>query len=119
LLGEAKTARLRFVAVGFLLRHAKYSMIRLCPFCGHTLGRKLTDGITTCSGCQRVFETSKYHRLLSAGWVVRKWHVEDVDTLIHKFDFTEEEAEIVYKYVVDGCMSHDEFLKVLDDLDLK
>lgn len=93
-------------------------MIRLCPFCGHTLGRKLTEGITTCDNCQRVFDSSPYHRILSASWVVRKWHIEEVEALKYKFGFSQREAEIVYQYIAEQGMSHDEFLKVIDDIDL-
>jgi hypothetical protein len=96
-------------------------MIKLCPFCGYKLSSMLmlvNDGITTCDNCNRVFDSSIYHRLLSAAWMVRRWHVEDVESLKQRFGFSEAESNLLYKYVIENRYSHDDFIKVLDEIDL-
>ncbi len=70
--------------------------IYLCPFCGRSPGRTLGDGITTCENCLRVFDSSTFHKILSASWVARHHNVK-----------------LVMKYVSDELYSHDEFLHVL------
>lgn len=73
------------------------------------------DGISTCDNCCRVFDSSLYHRTLSASWIARKWHVEDADTLEYKFGFLPEEIKLVCEHVVEKGCSHEEFVKILDD----
>lgn len=90
-------------------------MIRLCPFCGYSLSRTLTDGITTCDNCCRVFDSSPYHKTLSASWVARKWYIHDPEMLKAKFGFSDSEIDPVWEFVIMGGMCHDEFLKVLDE----
>ena len=91
-------------------------MIKLCPYCGRTLSVALKDGITSCGNCCRVFDSSTYHRTLSASWVVRRWHVEDPEVLKMKFGFTDEEIFHVENYVINKYYLHDEFVEVLDSL---
>jgi len=93
-------------------------MIRLCPYCGRNLITPLTCGITTCDNCNRIFESSSYHKILSMAWMVRRWHVEEPYYFQHKFGFSEQEIDIVYKYVVEEGYCHDELVKALDKIDL-
>jgi hypothetical protein len=93
-------------------------MIRLCPFCGIKLSRMLSDGITTCDNCNRIFDSSIYHRILSAAWMVRRWHVWDVATL-QKVGISEEDANMVYKYVAEEMLTHEEFMNMLNDIDYR
>jgi hypothetical protein len=83
-------------------------MIRLCPFCGYKLSSPLHYGITTCDHCGRVFETTIYNHILSAAWMVRRWHIQDPNILRNKFGFSEFEVDLVSKYVIEGQHSHDE-----------
>lgn len=86
-------------------------MIRICPFCGHKLKNFISDGITTCSNCERVFDSSRKNKVLSASWMIRKWHV-DLEVL----DLKEEDKKIIQEYIVEKLFSHDEFLEIIDKL---
>jgi hypothetical protein len=88
-------------------------MIKLCPFCGHSIGRPLVNGITTCEHCSQVFSSSLRNKILSAAWVVRKWHIHDKETLKQKFDFPEIAINTVEKYVINLDYSHDQLLEVI------
>jgi len=90
-------------------------MITHCPHCGHTLPQPIANGICSCTNCWRVFDSSSYHRLLSAAWVCRKHNVMYEDHLIYQYGYTPEEAAFVIKYVVDECCSHEEFRKILNE----
>lgn len=87
-------------------------MIRICPFCGHKLKNTISEGITTCSNCERVFDSCRKNYLLSASWMVRKWHI-DLDSI----DLNEEDKKIIQEFIVEKDMSHDEFLKVMRSID--
>lgn len=86
-------------------------MIRICPFCGHKLKNCISEGITTCSNCERVFDSSRKNKILSASWMVRKWHAD-----LENLDLKEEDKKIIQDYIVEKLFSHDEFLKVIDKL---
>ena len=88
-------------------------MIKLCPFCGHSISRILINGITTCDHCSQVFESSLRNQILSAAWVVRRWYIHDIDTLRKKFGYSEEVLNVVDTYVIQLGMSHDELLEVI------
>lgn len=88
-------------------------MITHCPFCGHTLPQSISNGISSCNNCWRVFDSSIYNRLLSASWVCRRHHVTSEERLVHQYGYSQEEAEFVIKYVVDECCGHEEFRKLL------
>jgi len=87
-------------------------MIKLCPFCGHSIGRTLIVGITTCDHCSQVFDSSEINHTLSAAWIVRRWYIFDIETLKEKFDFSDPVLELVDKYVIKRGMCHDDFIKV-------
>ena len=94
-------------------------MLHLCPYCGYRLNPKLTSpGFGSCGNCNRVFDDSSYHRVLSAAWVCRKWHIEDAATLQQKCILQPEEANFVEHYIHDLLLSHDEFLQVLKNIEL-
>lgn len=93
-------------------------MIRLCPYCGRKLTPPLECGVATCDNCDRVFNSSSLHRVLSMAWMVRRWHIDDPYVLKFKFGFPDDEIELVYRYVVEEGYCHDEFLRVLDKIDL-
>lgn len=86
-------------------------MIHLCPYCGYTLNPKLQSGLTSCERCNRVFDDSLLHRLLSAAWVAKKWHITEVETLRTKCSLSQNEAELVYELMVKECHTHDEFCR--------
>ena len=87
-------------------------MIRLCPYCGHSLSRPLDEGITTCDHCNQIFESSDFHRLLSTAWMVRNWHVYDADMLRYKFHVPEYIVKLVEYHVMDQGLSHDDFYHI-------
>ncbi len=90
-------------------------MITQCPHCGHTLPQAITNGIASCSNCWRVFDSSSYHQLLSAAWVCRKHHVTYEDQLVYQYGYDREIAEFVIKWVVDECLTHEDFRKLLNE----
>ena len=83
-------------------------MLQLCPFCGHFLSKPLADGIASCCNCSRIFDSSPMNRLLSAGWMVRRKHYEDVEDVVRQ-GYTPEEAELVISFVVENQYSPEEF----------
>jgi len=83
-----------------------------CPFCGHSLQQRLYDGISSCSNCCRIFDSSQKNRLLSAAWCIRHLNLETKDLLNYN-QLTSVELEFLEKYVFDKGYSHDELLKVL------
>lgn len=111
-------SHLDFFQVAFFLGWHKYInvMIKLCPFCGRPLSSPLSDGITSCDNCCRVFDSSSYYRTLSCSWVVRRWHIEDAEVLKQKFGFLEDEVLYVEKYVIEQGYTHDEFVSILNSL---
>ena len=90
-------------------------MLRLCPFCGAKI-RYISDGITTCDHCKRIIISSSKNRVLSAAWMVRNWHVEDLETLKRQCDLTDSELLLVKEWVVENQLIHDEFITVLDKI---
>lgn len=88
-------------------------MIYRCPYCGRTISPALHDGLTTCNGCNRIFSTSQFHRLLSAAWVIRREHTYDPEVLKYRCHLSQEEANMIYHFVAEECYSHDELLKEL------
>jgi len=79
---------------------------------------KLHDGISSCEHCIRVFDTSPIHQALSASWVVRKWHITDIEQLRWKFNYDDCVIDLVSEYVIDKGFTHDEFLKVVENANL-
>jgi len=87
-------------------------MLHLCPFCGHFLHKPLSDGISSCTNCSRIFDSNPMNRLLSAGWLVRRKHYEEVEDLIRE-GFTPEESDLVISFVIENQYSPQEFFEAL------
>lgn len=90
-------------------------MIHVCPFCGHELPRVLKDGLSHCSHCNQVFDSSQYNQFLAASWQARKEHLS-LEHLKHQLGMDEDEAILVHTYVVEYGYSHDEFVRLLKKL---
>lgn len=90
-------------------------MIKLCPYCGFKLKPPLRDGIKGCDNCLRVFDCSCYHKLLSASWLYKNWHI-DICTIREQCELNDCETALVEKYVVDRGFTHDDLLKVFKKL---
>lgn len=86
-----------------------------CPFCGHHLASPLLNGMSSCTNCCRVFDSSKQNILLSTAWLVRKRDITDIQYLIDHVGSTHEDASFVIEHVADGCMSHEEFFLLLKE----
>jgi hypothetical protein len=89
----------------------------MCPYCGHSLPHPIIHGISSCNNCDRIFESSTYHRILSASWLVRRHHITDQDTLIQQYNYEPWLADLVIDFVAEGCCSHEEFQGVLKELE--
>jgi hypothetical protein len=87
----------------------------LCPHCGHSLHHVVVHGITSCSNCNRVFDTNPFNRLLSASWLVRRKNIMAEESLM-QYGYTKEEAQLVLEAVVDNCFTHEDFVKLLKEL---
>lgn len=94
-------------------------MITLCPCCGHNLPKPLVRGITSCPNCNRVFDSSRLNRLLSGAWIIRRSHVAEAEFLIWRHGFDREDAEFLVETVYDGCRTHDEAIKMIEEQSLK
>ena len=89
-------------------------MIYACPFCGRKVWKIVKDGISTCNYCGRVFDTSSFHRILSAAWMVRRHQITVPENIQASFELTDCEIGIIKKYIIEENYSHDELLKVLN-----
>jgi len=87
-------------------------MIHVCPFCGNELQAALTDGLTHCSHCGQIIDSSDLNQLLAAGWQVRKNHYS-VEQIKHFAKLPDAFAVLVHTFVADCGYSHDEFFKFL------
>ena len=85
-----------------------------CPYCGHSLYQMLIEGISSCSHCNRIFDSTIRNRLLSVAWAIRHHYFKSIEEIKFSNILTDKEAEFVEKYVLDEGYSHDEFLKVVD-----
>jgi len=87
-------------------------MIILCPYCGYKLHNKLRDGISSCENCQRIFDSSSAHKLLSSFWMHRNWHVE-IDVIKKQCELTDDEATLVTKRIVEEDCCYEELVAFL------
>lgn len=90
-------------------------MIYVCPHCGHSLDHQLNDGLTLCSHCNRLIESSAFNRLLSAAWMVRKHHYSS-EQLQAQANLSESEALFVTVFIEEQCYSHEDFIAFLKKL---
>lgn len=94
-------------------------MIYYCPYCGHRVSNPIHSGITSCGNCRRIFDSSLYHRLLSAGWLVRKVPHLTYEQLVQQHDLDDGEARLVLDFVVENGYSHEDLDKALIALGIK
>ena len=87
-------------------------MIMLCPHCGSSLNIPCKYGISSCSNCNRVFDTSHFNRLLSASWLVRRKNILTAESLM-RYGYAKEESELVLEAVYDNCCTHEDFIEIL------
>ncbi len=92
------------------------NLIYLCPHCGQSLSRALDDGFTSCSHCNRVFDSSPMNRLLAAWWVLHNNTHLGLEQLQHQSKLNEAEAILVYTFAMEHCYSVQEFHKALKSL---
>lgn len=84
-----------------------------CPYCGFSLINPTIHGISGCNNCSRVFDTSPLNRMLSAAWLVRRHHIQDRDILVCKYNYSQDEANLLVEYVAQDGYSHEDFLDFL------
>jgi len=85
----------------------------MCPNCGRWLELPLSNGITTCINCNKVFDSSPYNKLLSASWEARKNHLPYSDVLQEIYQLSDEDTKLLQHYVIDNGYCHDEFVKIV------
>lgn len=90
-------------------------MIYVCPNCGTSLPKPLTDGICICNACGVLFDSSKQSKLLSASWICRKKYYT-IEQIKDKFGLSEQEAAILDQKINIDNMSHDEFVVYLREI---
>lgn len=90
-------------------------MIQVCPHCGFELLHSLTDGLTNCSHCTQVFDSSDLNQLLAAAWQVRRQHLS-LEQLKWHTKLDQDLSILVYTYVVEYGYSHEDFHKLLKRL---
>jgi uncharacterized membrane protein YvbJ len=90
-------------------------MIQVCPNCGHTLQKQLNDGLTNCSHCNQIFDSSNYNRLLAAAWQTRKENLS-LEQIKWQLKLGDDFSILVYTFVVEYEYSHDEFIHLLKKL---
>ena len=91
-------------------------MIDYCPYCGFKLNKIIkTEGITSCENCQRIFDTCKRKRMLSASWMCYRQHQQYAVCLKNRYDLEDIEVDFIQQYAIDKCLSHEEFTRQLDN----
>ena len=90
-------------------------MILACPHCGFDLHHELKDGLTQCSNCNQLVESSDFHKLLSASWLVRKNHFS-LEQLKYHLKIDDEFAILAYTFVNEHSYSHQDFIALLKKL---
>lgn len=90
------------------------SMIWCCPFCGFKLKKPVLHGISSCTNCCRVFDTSDTNRLLSAAWLVKRDNICSEEALM-QYGFSHAESKFVIEAIVDSCLLPEELAKLLKE----
>ena len=90
-------------------------MIQVCPNCGHELKLGLSDGLTHCSHCNQVFDSSDYNRLLAAAWQIRRENMS-LEQLKWQLKLGDDFSILVHTFVNDHGYSHDDFIRLLKKL---
>lgn len=84
-------------------------MLDICPFCGKRLDRPVSNGITSCQHCLRVFDDCSYYRMLTASWYCRTGRIEDAVFAQDQYELDDEQVKMIQKLVIEGGCSADEF----------
>lgn len=71
--------------------------------------------MSSCFNCQRAFDSSRRNLLLSAAWVIRRKNVGGAEYLADHYGLTLDDAEFVNMCVDEECLSHEEFVKRLNE----
>ena len=90
-------------------------MIQLCPNCGYQLSCELKDGLSHCSHCNQVFDSSDYNKLLSVAWQIRKEDLS-LEKIKWQTKLDDDLALFVYLFVVEQQYNHQEFSLLLKKL---
>lgn len=90
-------------------------MIQVCPNCGTPLTHPLKDGLTHCSHCNQIVESSVYNKLLSSAWILRKKNIS-IEQLKFLTNLSDAMGIFVYSFVVENNYSHEDFMQVLKEL---
>ena len=93
-------------------------MIWTCPFCGFALKKPVLHGISSCTNCCRVFDTSAVNRLLSAAWLVKRNNITSEEVLT-QYGFSMDESKFVIEAIIDSCLLPDELAKILHEMTKK
>ena len=88
-------------------------MVLNCPYCGHRLEKCIKHGIKSCSRCRAFFETTHTNTLLAAAWQLRRSNNVQFEQFKFFNDLSDEDADLLYKLVIEECHTHDELLKIL------
>lgn len=86
-------------------------MIALCPYCGAKLNKKLLEGISSCDNCLRIFDSSSFHKILSAFWIAKKWNWCEL-TLQSELNLNSEELLMVSESI-NNDYNYEEFFQFL------
>lgn len=87
-------------------------MIQVCPNCGHMLPQQLNDGLSHCSHCNQVFDSSDFNQLLAAAWQVRKDKMS-LDEVKWHLKLGEEFSIFVHTFAGEYDYTHEEFIRLL------
>lgn len=88
-------------------------MIQHCPHCGTSLPQQLKSGLSHCSHCNQVFDTSDYNVLLAAAWQIRKGNFS-FERLKWELKLDDEFLIFAFAFVADHGYNHDEFIRLLN-----
>jgi uncharacterized Zn finger protein (UPF0148 family) len=81
--------------------------MRLCPYCGSTLYKPVSDGVASCSNCSKVFDSSSFHKILSLYWLFKSYKIRSIEDLPKDY-LTEEEIYLANNLIIDNICSHEE-----------
>lgn len=87
-------------------------MINVCPNCGYSLQKELSDGISHCKHCNKVFDSNIFNEFLAAAWQLRKQEIT-VEQLEWQTRLDKDLVSFVHYFVSVLGYSHDEFLALL------
>lgn len=89
-------------------------MIYVCPHCGFSIPSGLHDGVSFCSGCNRIFDSSIYNQLVSAAWQIKK---ENITLEKLKWCLKDDDLAIfVSAFVLENGFTHEQFVALLKKL---